>query len=103
MIATSKGPKPYRVRIDETRTNNRRYRDLATGERCTITARELRLMVAPADAADGGEGFMGMKGVTEIWVEADSKTLLSISGKVPGIPGRVVLELAAMAPVASDP
>lgn len=99
MVATSKGPKPYRVRIDEVRTNNRRYRDLATGKRRTIAARELRLMVAPGDAEDGGEGFMGMKGVTEIWVEADSKTLLSISGKVPGIPGRIVLELAALAPV----
>jgi hypothetical protein len=55
----------------------------------------MRLLIAPADEEDD-EGFMGMKGVAEIWVEARSKTVLSISGKIPGIPGKVVLELAGL-------
>ena len=53
-------------------------------------------------ACDGGEGalghprvFLNMKGETEIWVEASSKTPLEISGHVPKA-GRVVLRLAAM-------
>jgi hypothetical protein len=37
-----------------------------------------------------------MKGETQIWVEAETKTLLEIVGKVPNVPGKVKLVLSAM-------
>jgi hypothetical protein len=94
-VATSGGPRAYRIRVVESRSGERVFRDLATGEKTTLAAREFRLTVAPGDP-ESEEGFLKMEGDVEIWVEAESKTLLEIVGKVPNVPGKVKLVLAAM-------
>lgn len=94
-VATSKGPQAYRIRVDESRRGERTFRDLATGKKTKLPAREFRLTVAPADPK-AEEGFLNMKGDIEIWVEAETKTLLEIVGKVPKVPGKVKLVLSAM-------
>jgi hypothetical protein len=94
-VATSKGPQEYRIRVSESRSSERVFRDLATGEKTKLPARELRLTVAPTDPT-AEEGFLKMKGETQIWVEAETKTLLEIVGKVPNVPGKVKLVLSAM-------
>ncbi len=95
-VATSKGPKLYRIRVGEARRNSRTLTDLSTGKKKTVRLREFRLRITPADPDSDAEGFMRMEGETELWVEARSKTPLEISGKVPKVPGRVVLRLVGM-------
>jgi hypothetical protein len=94
-VATSKGPQAYRIRVDESRVGERTFRDLDTGKKTKLPSREFRLTVAPADPK-AEEGFLNMKGDVEIWVEAETKTLLEIVGKVPKVPGKVKLVLSAM-------
>jgi hypothetical protein len=94
-VATSKGPQAYRLRVDETRTGERVFKDIATGTKMTLPAVEFRLSVVPADP-DAEEGFLKMEGEVEIWVEAETGTLLEITGKVPKVPGKVKLVLAEM-------
>jgi hypothetical protein len=93
-VATSRGPAPYVVRVAEARTGSRTYRDLASGELRTAAAREFLLAIHPAVDEASDEGFLGMRGETRVWVEAETKTLLQVDGKVPKVPGRVVIELA---------
>jgi len=95
-IATSRGPAAYTVHVGEERTTELSYTDLESGEERTLSAKEFRLRVTPADSTAEGEGFLRMEGETELWVEAETKTLLHVSGKVPKVPGRVKLTLAAM-------
>lgn len=95
-VATSKGPTPYRIRVTESRTSDWSYRNPSLGARRTMPVRELRLRISPADPDRADEGFLKMEGETELWVEAGSKTLLSLSGKVPKIPGRVRLVLTEL-------
>lgn len=95
-VATSDGPRAFRIAVSESRKGRRTFTDLATGEVQTVTLRELRLRVVPADPELAGEGFLRMEGETEIWVEAESKTPLEISGTVPQVPGRIQLRLVAM-------
>jgi hypothetical protein len=78
-VATSKGPQPYRILVGEERVQD---------------VRELRLRVIPADPENAKEGFLKMEGETELWVEAESKTPLLLSGKNPKIPGRIKLVLS---------
>jgi len=94
-IATSDGPEAYRIRVNEIRDGARAFTDLRTGKKTELPARELRLTVSPTDP-ESEEGFLNMEGETEIWVEAGSKTLLEIVGKVPNVPGKVRLVLSAM-------
>jgi hypothetical protein len=94
-VATSKGPQAYRIRVHESRTGERTFLNLATGEKTTLPARELRLTIDPADPATEA-GFLKMKGPVEVWVEARTKTPLEIAGDAPKIPGRVRLVLSAM-------
>jgi hypothetical protein len=94
-VATSKGPQAYRIRVDESRLGERTFQDLATGKKTKLPSREFRLTVAPADPK-AEEGFLNMEGDLEIWVEAETKTLLEIVGKVPKVPGKVKLVLSAM-------
>ena len=61
----------------------------------TLLAREFRLAVVPADPGSE-EGFLKMEGEVEIWVEAETGTLLEIVGKVPRVPGKVRLVLAEL-------
>ena len=82
--------------VSASRETERSFTDLATGEEMFAAVREFRLRVIPGDPATAGEGFMRMEGETEIWVEAETKTPLEISGKVPKVPGRVKLLLSAM-------
>jgi hypothetical protein len=91
-VATSDGPEAYRIRVDEVRGNERVFTDADTGLETTAPIREFRLAVAPADPSKTEAGFLDMEGEVEIWVEAMSKTLLEISGKVPKA-GRVRLVL----------
>lgn len=94
-VATSKGPQAYRIRVEEARLGERAFKDLKTGQMTKLPAREFRLTVAPADPK-AAEGFLNMQGDLEIWVEAETKTLLEIVGKVPKVPGKVKLVLSAM-------
>jgi hypothetical protein len=95
-IATPQGPASYKIFVGESRTVERSYTDLESGEKQTLSAKEVRLRVRPADPAAEAEGFLAMEGETELWVEAETKTLLHVSGKVPKVPGRVKLTLTAM-------
>ncbi len=94
-VATSSGPETYRIRVSERRSRERIIIDTATGKKRPLTARELRLIITPADP-DAAEGFLNMEGETEIWVEAESKTPLEIVGRIPRVPGKVRLVLREM-------
>jgi len=94
-VATSKGPQPYLIRVSETRATERQFTDLATGTSTTLPLRELRLTITPTDP-EAEEGFLRMVGETEIWVEAESRALLEIAGRIPRIPGTVRLVLSAL-------
>jgi hypothetical protein len=92
-VATSDGPVAYRLIVAESRESIRRYRDPADRSTKESRVEELRLRVLPADPDRAAAGFLRMEGETEIWVEARSKTLLQINGRVPRIPGTVRLTL----------
>jgi hypothetical protein len=92
-VATSKGPQPYRIRVSEIRTSTHTLTDLRSGKKNSLPVRELRLRIIPADPEQAGEGFLEMEGETELWVEAETKTPLLLSGRAPKIPGRIRLEL----------
>ena len=94
-VAALKGPRSYRIRVQEERTTERAFTDLASGRTTRRPTREIRLSVVPTDPQEA-EGFLGMQGEAEIWVEAETKTPLEISGKVPRVPGKVRLVLAAL-------
>jgi hypothetical protein len=94
-VATSDGPQLYRVEVAESRTHDRTWLDLGTGKERTEELRELRLDVTPADPANAEEGFLRMQGQTVIWVEAESKTPVEISGRVPRV-GQVRMHVRAM-------
>lgn len=93
-VATSKGPQPYRIKVGEVRSTERSFTDSRSGEERTVPLRELRLRIIPADPENADEGFLKMEGETELWVEAESKTPLMLSGKNPKIPGRIKLVLS---------
>jgi hypothetical protein len=95
-VATSDGPKPFRIEVSEQRSSERVFLDIATDKRRKEPVHELRLRVSPGDPASAEEGFLKMEGETEIWVEAETRTLLEIDGKIPRVPGRVELALAAL-------
>jgi hypothetical protein len=94
-VATSHGIAPYRIAVEETRRVEREYEDLSTEENRRVWLRELRLSISSADP-EADEGFLNMQGEIELWVEAESKTVLSIRGKAPNVPGRIEIELAGM-------
>jgi len=95
-VATSSGPRRYTIRVGESRQERRTFRDGATRDRRTLDTEEFRLLVEPEAGGDDERGLLGMRGSVEIWVEARSKTLIRVSGKVPDVPGRVVLKLSAL-------
>jgi len=92
-VATSSGPKPFRIQVGESASAPLTFNDLRSGEKRTLTVRKLRLRVIPADPDETDEGFLKMEGETELWVEADSKAVLMLAGNAPKIPGRIRLEL----------
>lgn len=94
-VASSKGTLAYRVIVAETRETERKFEDLKRMEERVLPVRELRLRIVPADP-ESAVGFLKMKGETELWVEAGSKTILDVSGRSPKIPGRIEIRLAAM-------
>lgn len=94
-VATSHGPTPYRIRVTELRAVELHYRTLPENKKRTTVVREMRLEVVPADPDRADEGFLKMKGATELWVEAHSKTVLRIGGRAPKI-GKITLVLAGM-------
>ncbi len=94
-VATSAGPQEYRIRVMESRVAQREFTNLGSGKKQTWPSREVRLRVAPTDP-QAEAGFLDMQGDVEIWVEAQSKTLLEIIGKIPKVPGKVKLELSAL-------
>ncbi len=94
-VATSDGPTPYRIRVAELRAGEVRYSTLPDKRKRSTIVRQMRLEVVPADPEKAEEGFLNMKGETELWVEARSKTLLRIGGRAPKI-GKIALVLAEM-------
>ena len=92
-VLTSDGPVAYRIVVRDQREQQRSFRVLDSEETRTLAVHELRLQVIPADPERGNEGFLRMEGETEIWVEAESKTLLELRGKAPKVPGRVEIVL----------
>jgi hypothetical protein len=95
-VATSDGPQRYRISLSDVRTTERNFEDLATGASRSWPVREFRLRISPADPSRAGEGLMKMEGDTEIRVEADTRTLLQIDGRIPHVPGRVEVTLKAL-------
>jgi hypothetical protein len=94
-VATSHGPTPYRIRVAEIRAGEVRYTTLPSKEKRSTIVHQMRLEVVPADPERAEEGFLNMKGETELWVEARSKTVLRIGGRAPKI-GKIALVLAEM-------
>jgi len=94
-VATAGGPKLFNVVVADSRTTERKYLDLRTGEEKTETLKELRLRLTPGDP-EVDEGFLDMEGEIEFWVEAESKTPIEINGKIPKVPGRVKVLLTGM-------
>jgi hypothetical protein len=94
LVATQRGPRSYRMRVTEARTGQREFTRWPSGSRTSSRVRELRLTIAPEDPATR-ESFLNMEGETELWVEAESKTLLEIGGQMPHA-GRVRLTLSAI-------
>jgi len=92
-VATSSGPKAFRVLVDSSDSGSSSFIDLRSGEQRTLDVRMLRLRVIPADPGEADEGFLKMEGETELWVEAGSKAVLLLSGNAPKIPGRIKLVL----------
>ena len=95
LVATSHGPTAFRVTVSEARDAEREFTDLKTDTPRSLATRELRLTIAPTDP-DAPGGFLDMEGETEIWVEAETKTLLEVVGKVPRVPGKVRLVLSEL-------
>jgi len=79
--------------VSEVRQVTRSLTELRHDRERTLQVRELRLRIIPADPDNADEGFLDMEGETELWIEAESKTPLLLSGKAPKIPGRIKLEL----------
>lgn len=98
LVATSDGPRQFTITVVERRTEKRSFilaRDDGRREKkrdYPITA--LRLRVLPED--ENAEGLLSMRGETEIWVEADSATLLHIAGDAPKVGRRIKLSLSRM-------
>lgn len=95
-VATSRGPQRYTIRVGESRRQQRSYKHEPSGKNRTVDIEELLLLFEPDEQEADDRGLLGMRGSIEIWVEARSKTLIRVSGKVPDIPGLVVLKLSAM-------
>lgn len=93
-VATSSGPQPFRIQVAEIRAAELEYLELPSNVNRTATVREMRLQILPADP-ESDEGFLKMKGETELWVEAGSKTVLRIGGRAPKV-GKITLVLAEM-------
>ncbi len=94
-VATARGPVTYRVRVVEAMGADMMVQDRRNGgTKRELPVRQLRLRIAPTDPTKADEGFLRMEGETEVWVEARTKTLLRVSGKVPKVPGRVKIVLA---------
>ena len=94
-VATSHGPTPYRISVAELRAGEVRYSTLPDKKKRSAIVRQMRLEVVPADPERAEEGFLNMKGETELWVESRSKTVLRIGGRAPKI-GKIALVLAEM-------
>lgn len=94
-VATSSGPQAFVVRVAELRSASRSIRRPGESSKITLNVREMRLNVAPADP-ESKSGFLNMQGEIEIWVEAETKTVIEIVGDVPRVPGKVRLVLAEL-------
>jgi len=95
-VATSDGPRRWTVRVGESREVTRSYENLAGGEPLNLASREILLRIAPDGDGPDARGLLGMSGEVEIWAEAETKTLIQISGKIPNVPGRVKIELKGL-------
>jgi hypothetical protein len=93
-VATSRGPVTYRVSVVDTVGEEMTLHDRRDDTKRELAVRQLRLRIAPTDPTKADEGFLRMEGETEMWVEARTKTLLRVSGKVPKVPGRVRIVLS---------
>ena len=95
-VATTDGPVAFRILVAESVQSEYELADPRDGTTRKLPARALRLRIIPANPELADEGFLDMEGETELWVEATSKTLLRLEGKVPKVPGQVRLVLDQM-------
>jgi hypothetical protein len=93
-VATAGGARPYHIVVETCRTSKRKVTDLADDVTRSLDVRECRLRVIPSDPSE--QGFLGMEGETEVWVETTSKAPVEVSGRVPGVPGRVTVTLTGI-------
>ena len=82
------------MNVAELRAAQLEYTTLPGKEKRSSVLREMRLRILPEDP-ESDEGFLKMKGETELWVEARSKTVVRIGGKAPKV-GKITLVLAEM-------
>ena len=94
-VATSDGPQSYELELGPRRSSTYKLRLDGSSKRRKLAVDTVRLDIRPTDAAKTHKNFLGMEGDLEVWLEAESKTLLRVSGRVPKV-GRVTLELNAL-------
>ena len=94
-VSTSDGPSQFEIVVEERRETSRTLKDPALEQPVTVTLEELRLRITPLEDASDVRGFLGMRGETEIWVEAKSKTLTEVRGNIRRA-GAVVIELTGI-------
>ncbi|MDH3626262.1 MAG: hypothetical protein OES25_01230 [Acidobacteriota bacterium] len=98
LVATGDGPRYFTVTVVEREILDRQFavdtgRDQRSKKKEWSTS-ALRLNIVPED--ETAEGLLNMQGETEVWVEAESRTLLHISGDVPKMGRRLRLGLSRM-------
>jgi len=81
-VATSDGPVPYAIRVVESRQLARKFTELPAKKKRSIAVTELMLKIIPLDPEEE-QGFLGMKGETQVWIEQRTKTIVQISGRAP--------------------
>jgi hypothetical protein len=92
-MASSTGPVELEIRVQEERRRERVLVDLARDRERRVRLRELLIGLRPLRGeGEKVRGFLQMEGETELWVEAESGTLLEVRGRVPRV-GLVSVEL----------
>ena len=92
-LATSTGPREVLIRVAEERDNRRTCRDLELRRYRTVNTRELLVRITATDREPSRTGFMGLMGATSIWIDAETRTLLEVDGRLPNLPGHLELDL----------
>lgn len=100
-VATSDGPVPYAIRAVESRQLTRKFVELPSKTKRAVDVTELMLKIIPLDP-DEEQGFLGMKGETQVWIEQKTKTIVQISGRAPHA-GWIDIMLNSLEPADATP